>query len=180
MNVLCRVGHWIRPVKSRLRHLAITTPVPTVDGRPASGVPASTTSSACRPRFTARIRGVSTIAEKQLAARCHDTLQAQHGSWTPRRRWQRLQPCGPAFRWCMWRTAWAPPSVGRMVGLTWTCGGRLVRAVARTRMPGPSSGQFPRPPPAIQQFLEGSMTRWLGSHLSGCRPCCCCTAVQSE
>ena len=44
--------------------------------------------------FTARIAGVSTKADGQLTARCHDTGQAHHGLRTPRRRW----PAAPPMR----------------------------------------------------------------------------------
>ena len=86
---------------------------------------------------------VSHNAEGQT--RCHDALQAHNGSWTPRRRWQRLRSFGRVPSWCMWRTAWALQWPGRMVGLIWSCGGRLVTAAARKRMPDPSPGPSPRP-----------------------------------
>jgi hypothetical protein len=46
--------------------------------------------------------------------------------------------------------------------MTWTCGGRLVTAVARKPMPLPLPGQLPLRR-TLQQFIEGSSTRWLQS-----------------
>ena len=83
---------------------------------------------------------------------------------------RRLRPCGLMPSRCMWPAAWALLWPGRMLGLTGTGGGRQMRA-ARKPMPLPSPGQLPRPPPALQQFLEGSTTRpdGCGPHLSVCR-----------
>jgi hypothetical protein len=50
-------------------------------------------------------------------------------------------------------------------GLTGTGGGRLARAAPK-RMPLPSPDELPLPRLALQQFLEGSTTRLLQSHLS--------------
>jgi hypothetical protein len=149
-------GHLLRrrsaisPDKSRLRHLAITTSValPTVDGRPASRVSASSASSACGPRFTARIAGVSTNADGQLTARCHDARQAHNGPRTPRRKWPTspLIRAGAVLAHVAGRVGGpvAGEDGGGSPGPAWTGGGPLVRAAARKRMPDPSPGQHPR------------------------------------
>jgi hypothetical protein len=64
--------------------------------------------------------------------------------------------------WRMWRTAWALPCPGRMVGLTGTGGGCLVRAAPKP-MPLPSPGHLPLPRPALQQILEGTEVYFAGA-----------------
>ena len=122
-------------------------------------------------------RSLSTNAEKQVAARRHGAQQARHGSQSPRRRW----PVSPLIR----AGAVLVHVAGRVAGED---GGahRVLRPGARRRAetdatsitwPAPSL-----PHPALQQFLEGSSTRWLQVPISVCGapPSCCCTAVQSE
>jgi hypothetical protein len=53
-----------------------------------------------------------------------------------------------------------------MVGLTWTCGGRLVTAAARKRMPDPSSGQLPEPPPWRGLKLFDISEGWIPTSLT--------------
>ena len=103
-------------------------------------MPASNTSSACRSRFHSAY---------------HTTPRGKLGAMTPGKRTmdcgrhagggRRLRSFGRVPSWCMWRTAWALQWPGRMVGLIWSCGGRLVTAAARKRMPDPSPGPSPRP-----------------------------------
>ena len=150
---------------SRLRHLAITIQVPTVDGRLASGVPASSTSLAvhsCVSRLSSPTpTGNSRLGAMTPGRRIIDCGRHAGGG-------RRLRSLRRVPSWCIWRAGVGGPVAGEDGGAHLER--RRPPGDRRRAETGPTSIIWTAPLPAPSFSNSSTDQRPVGPHLSVWRP----------